>query len=175
MGAPARTRTRARSLLRGRGSSAPAGGAVHGVARLGRRTKELTNRLRPGDIAIIDHADLDRMAAEDLVASGVEAVVNVAPSTTGRYPNQGPLGLVNQGVPLVDMPGAPLFEELRDGDSIVLDGGELRLNGGALATGHPLTAAELAEELERQRERVGEALEAFADNTVAHIREEGQL
>ena len=59
---------------------------IRGTARLGKRTKDLVKRLRPGDIAIIDHRDIDRMAAEDLVESGVQAVVNVAPSTTGRYP-----------------------------------------------------------------------------------------
>ena len=64
---------------------------IRGTARLGKRTKDLVRRLERGDIAIIDHRDLDRMAAEDLVESGVEAVVNVAQSTTGRYPNPGPL------------------------------------------------------------------------------------
>src|SRR2546427_7828264 len=81
---------------------------IRGTARLGRRTKELVRRLRPGEIAVIDHRDLDRMAAEDLVESGVKAVVNVAPSITGRYPNQGPLILTRAGGRLVDVPGAPL-------------------------------------------------------------------
>ena len=62
-----------------------------GTARLGRRTKELVRRLGPDDIAVIDHTDLDRVSAEELVESGVRVVVNVAPSQTGRYPNPGPL------------------------------------------------------------------------------------
>src|SRR6266540_4046598 len=106
-------RSRARALLRGpeiqlRPEEAP---AIAGRARLGRRTKNLVKRLGPGDIAVIDHADLDRIAAEDLVASGVAAVINVAPSSTGRYPNAGPLVLVQAGVRLVDAPAAPLFDE----------------------------------------------------------------
>ena len=60
---------------------------VRGIARLDKRTKKLVKRLRRGDVAIIDHLDLDRVSAEDLIACGVEAVVNVAPSTSGRYPN----------------------------------------------------------------------------------------
>ena len=70
----------------------PASGAspVTGRARLGRRTKQLVKRLQAGDIAVIDHVDLDRVSAEELLASGVRAVVNVAPSQSGRYPNPGP-------------------------------------------------------------------------------------
>ena len=99
--------SRARALLRGpeiqlQTDEVP---TVVGRARLGRRTKDLVKRLGPGDIAIIDHADLDRIAAEDLVASGVGAVVNVAESSTGRYPNPGPLVLARAGVPLIDVAG----------------------------------------------------------------------
>ena len=83
---------------------------VAGTARLGRRTKDLVKRLRPGDLAIIDHVDLDRVSAEELADSGVRAVVNVSPSSSGRFPNPGPLELVRAGVCLVDAPGADLFD-----------------------------------------------------------------
>ena len=63
-------------------------------ARLGRRTKDLVKRLRPDEIAIIDHADLDRVSAEELAEAGVRVVVNVAHSASGRFPNTGPLELV---------------------------------------------------------------------------------
>jgi len=43
-------------------------GDVSGPARLGRRTKDLVKRLRPEDVAFLDHADLDRVSAEELVA-----------------------------------------------------------------------------------------------------------
>jgi uncharacterized membrane-anchored protein len=151
------------------------GGAIHGVARLGRRTKDLVKRLRPGDVAIIDHADLDRMAAEDLAGSGVRAVVNVAPSSTGRYPNAGPLALVEAGVKLVDAPGSQLFEELDDGQPIVVDGSEVRANGSLLASGEALDAAALRRRLGEQHDRVDEAIADFARNTVEHIQEEGEL
>src|SRR5919106_70496 len=175
MASPARTRSR--SLFRSRDPwrASPADAAVEGTARIGRRTKHLVKRLGPADVAIIDHADIDRIAAEELIASGVPAVVNVASSSTGRYPNPGPLLLVQAGVRLVDVPGAPLFEKLRDGDSIVVDGGEVRVDGSVLASGRCLDAAELAEQMERQRERVDEALAAFAENTMAHMRQEGDL
>ncbi len=148
---------------------------IHGCARLGRRTKELVRRLDAGDVAIIDHADLDRVAAEDLVASGVRAVVNVAPSVTGRYPNAGPLLLARAGVRVIDAPAAPLFEELRDGDRVTITGAEVRRNGDLLASGRVLVADELDEQLSDARQRVDEALAAFAENTMTRIREEGEL
>jgi uncharacterized membrane-anchored protein len=132
-------------------------------------------RLRPGDIAVIDHADLDRIAAEDLVACGVAAVVNVAPFSTDRYPNAGPLLLARAGVRLVEVPAAPLFDELSDGDSIQLIDGEVRHDGEVIASGRELTAATLEERLVEQRARIDQALSDFAENTVEHLREEGEL
>jgi uncharacterized membrane-anchored protein len=166
--------TASRRLFRSRREPEVAG-AIHGVARLGKRTKDLVKRLGPGDVAIIDHADLDRMAAEDLAGSGVRAVVNVAPSTTGRYPNAGPLSLVEAGVTLVDAAGSDLFERLGDGQPVVLDGGEVRSNGSLIARGELLEAKELRRRLDEQRERVDEAIADFAHNTVQHIQEEGEL
>src|SRR5918995_1038158 len=170
-------RTRARVLFPSRDSwrAAPDDGPVQGSARLGRRTKDLVKRLGASDVAIIDHADIDRIAAEELIATGVRAVVNASPSSTGRYPNAGPLLLTRAGVRLVDAPGAPLFEWLDDGDPVLLDGGELSTNGTTVASGRVLETAELAEQMEQQRERIDEALAAFAENTMAHIRQERDL
>jgi len=164
-------RTPARHGRRAPGLDAP----ICGSARLGRRTKHLVKHLDAGDVAIIDHADLDRIAAEDLAATGVRAVVNVSPFSTGRYPNAGPLFLARAGVRLIDAPAAPLFEELRDGDPVMIVGGEVRRNGTVLAAGRVLAAAELSEQLSEQRQRVDEALAAFAENTMDRIREESAL
>ena len=81
-----------------------------GAPRVGKRTKDLTKRLEPGDIAVIDHADLDRVAADGLIDAGVVAVVNASPSITGRYPNGGPLRLVRAGVVLVDDVGSSIMD-----------------------------------------------------------------
>jgi uncharacterized membrane-anchored protein len=146
-----------------------------GTARLGRRTKELVRRLRPGDIAVIDHTDLDRVSAEELVESGVRVVVNVAPSQTGRYPNPGPLQLVRGGVRLIDVAGSDLFDELSDGERLTVRGASLFRNGTCLVTGRAFEAHELEGALREQRGRVTEALQDFADNTLRYLREEGRL
>jgi uncharacterized membrane-anchored protein len=146
-----------------------------GTARLDRRTKHLVRRLGADDVAIIDHADLDRVSAEELVESGVRVVVNVAPSQTGRFPNPGPLLLVRGGVCLIDAPGAPLFDQVSDGDLLTVRGASLFSNGTRLASGRVLAADELVGALAEQRSRVTEALEEFADNTMRYLREEGRL
>jgi uncharacterized membrane-anchored protein len=148
---------------------------VVGTARLGRRTKDLVKRLRPGDLAIIDHVDLDRVAAEELIESGVRVVVNVQASQSGRYPNPGPLLLVRNGVQLIDAPGADLFDQVREGEELTVRGAGLWRNGTRLAEGRVLHERELATALRDQRGRVTEALEAFADNTMRYLREEGRL
>ena len=146
-----------------------------GTARLGRRTKNLVHRLGPGDVAIIDHQDLDRASAEELLESGVRVVVNVARSQTGRFPNPGPLLLVRGGVRLIDAPEAKLFEELADGDDVTVRGASLFRNGTCLASGRSLEANRLAASLAEQRARVTDALEVFAENTLQYLREEGRL
>jgi uncharacterized membrane-anchored protein len=146
-----------------------------GHAKLDRRTKHLVRRLSADDVAIIDHTDLDRVSAEELVESGVRVVVNVAPSQSGRFPNPGPLLLVRGGVRLIDAPGADLFEEVSEGELLTVRGGSVFRNGTCLTTGRVLGTTELADVLAEQESRVTEALEAFAENTMRHLREEGRL
>jgi uncharacterized membrane-anchored protein len=146
-----------------------------GQARLDRRTKDLVKRLSSEDIAIIDHTDLDRVSAEELVESGVRVVVNVAPSQSGRFPNPGPLALVRSGVRLIDAPGADLFDTVREGDLLTVRGAGLYRNGTCLASGSVQDAHALERALAEQRGRVTEALEAFAENTMRYLREEGKL
>src|ERR687898_1962146 len=105
--------------LRRRGAPTEVGGLV----RLDRRTKNLTKRLRPGEIAVIHHTDLDRVSAEALVKAEVAAVVNAVPSVSGRYPNLGPGLLLDAGIPLIDDVGDGIFTTVQEGDRLTLDGG----------------------------------------------------
>jgi uncharacterized membrane-anchored protein len=149
--------------------------SIEGIARLGKRTKRLVKRLRRGDIAIIDHRDIDRVSAEDLISCGVEAVVNLAPSSSGRYPNAGPLLLVQAGIHLVDAVGAPLFEVLDDGDPLVVRGGEVLRRGEVVARGDVQDPRTVQELTDQRRREIGEALESFAQNTVHHMVQEREL
>jgi uncharacterized membrane-anchored protein len=146
-----------------------------GHAKLDRRTKNLVKRLSADDIAIIDHTDLDRVSAEALLESGVRVVVNVAPSQSGRFPNPGPLQLVRGGVRLIDVSAEDLFDSVHEGELLTVRGAGLYRNGTCVASGRVLDELELERSFTEQRGRVTEALEAFAENTMRYLREEGRL
>ncbi len=161
--------------LLGRRNGARPDAPIEGTARLGERTKHLVKRLRPGDVAVIDHVNIDRIAAEELIEAGAAAVLNASESSNGRYPNAGPLMLTRAGIRVIDAPGAGLFELLRDGETVRIDGGAVSVGDREVLRGRVLEAIELERELEEQRERIDEALADFAENTVAHVRQETDL
>jgi len=161
--------------LLGRRSGPRPDAPIEGTARLGERTKHLVKRLRPGEIAVIDHVDIDRIAAEELIEAGVVAVLNASPSSQGRYPNAGPLMLAGAGIKLIDAPDAELFERLKDGDRVRIDGEGIFVGEEEVARGRVLHVAELEREMQDHRARIDEALAEFAENTVAHVREETDL
>ncbi len=150
-------------------------GVVTGTVRLDRRTKRLVGRLRPGDIAVIDHVDLDRVAADSLVAVGVAAVLNAKPSISGRYPNLGPEVLVQAGIPLIDDLGEVLFERLREGEVVRIEADTVYLGGEAVASGVRQDAGTVAKAMADAREGLSVQLEAFAANTMEYLLQERDL
>jgi uncharacterized membrane-anchored protein len=150
-------------------------GTISGTARLDRRTKRLVGRLRPGDIAVIDHVDLDRVAADSLVAVGVAAVLNAKPSVSGRYPNLGPEVLVQAGIPLVDGLGDAVFEKIREGDTVRVDGASVLVGDKQVASGVRQDVGSVASSMAEAREGLSVQLEAFAANTMEYLKQERDL
>lgn len=147
-----------------------------GPVRLDRRTKNLSRRLRPGDIAVIDHVDLDRVGAEALVAGEVAGVINVAPSISGRYPNLGPSILVEAGIPLIDNVGPAAFSSLREGDLVRIEGNTVYdLDGLILVKGDRQSEDSVAAAMTDARAGLATQLEAFASNTMEYLRRERDL
>ncbi|WP_139738231.1 putative cytokinetic ring protein SteA [Actinomyces wuliandei] len=145
------------------------------VVRVDSRTKRLTKRLQSGEVAVIDHADLDRVAAEALVECRPSAVLNAAPSVSGRYPNLGPGVLVEAGVPLVDDLG-PEVMRLHDGQRVVIrDGTVLLPDEQPVAEGTLQTAETVEASLAAARKGLSVQLEAFAANTIEYMRGEWDL
>jgi uncharacterized membrane-anchored protein len=138
-------------------------------ARIDRRTKNLTRRLQPGEIAIIDHADLDRVSAESLLKCQVAAVVNAAPSMSGRYPNVGPQLLVDAGVPLIDDVGCDVFEKVSEGRKVRLDGDTLYVGDTVAAKGTVQTAESVATTMIKAKAGMAEQIRSFMANTVEYI------
>ena len=138
-------------------------------ARLDRRTKNLTRRLQPGEIAVIDHADLDRVSAESLLRCNVAAVVNVAASITGRYPNLGPQLLLEAGVPLIDDVGPDIFDKLTDGRLVRLDGDTLYSGETVIAKGTVQSTESVAAAMLKAKAGLADQIRAFMANTVEYI------
>jgi uncharacterized membrane-anchored protein len=161
------------TLRRGRAPETAPG--VTGTARVDRRTKNLTKRLRPGDIAVIDHMDIDRVSADSLVACKVGAVVNASASTSGRYPNLGPGILVDAGIPLVDGVGKDVLTRIKEGAEARLEGNRLHVGDEVVAEGVEQTAETVAEAMTEARAGLSVQLEAFAANTMEYMKRERAL
>jgi uncharacterized membrane-anchored protein len=150
--------------------------SISGTAQLGKKTKDLVKRLKSTDIAIIDHEDIDRVSADGLVACNVKAVVNAARSISGRYPNIGPRIIVEAGILLLDETGDSVFEALRDGDGIVIDGNTLFLEGVPIVSGTVLDAPLVTARMEEAEGTLDEEMEQFVTNTIEYIdRQKGEL
>ena len=148
---------------------------IIGTARLDRRTKNLVKRLSPGDIAIIDHRDLDRLSADALIERQVAAVVNVSVSISGRYPNHGPQVLVEAGIPLLDEAGPDVFTRVTEGTVVWLDGEDLYVGEEVIAKGRLQTAESVQAAMEEARAGAAAQLQAFVANTLEYMTKEGGL
>lgn len=159
----------------GRAAPPASASASAGTAKVGRRTKDLIARLQPGDIAVIDHEDLDRIAAEGLIRAGVGGIVNAAASISGRYPNVGPLLVAAAGIPLVDNVGSEALDSISDGDRLELDGGQVTAGGAVVAQGERQDLESLEAAYEHARTHLDDELSRFAENTLEYLRRERHL
>ncbi|TQM13458.1 putative cytokinetic ring protein SteA [Pseudonocardia kunmingensis] len=148
---------------------------LSGVARVDRRTDGLLRRLKPGEIAVIDHVDLDRTTADALVAAKVAGVVNAAPSISGRFPNLGPEVLVGAGIVLVDGVGAEALREIKDGSRIRIHEGVVYAGELRLAEGVEQDADSVADAMVEAKSGLTHQLEAFAANTIEFMRRERSM
>jgi len=148
---------------------------VVGRCRIDRRTKSRVQRLLPGEIAVIDHADLDRLSAEALIEAGAAAVINASRSMTGRYPNLGPLLIAAAGIPLLDDVGSNVLDILVEGEVVTVVGDEVIVAGAIIAHGEQQTVASLEQKIAEARSTVGVELERFASNTLEYLKHEHHL
>lgn len=145
---------------------------ITGLARVDRRTKDLIRRLSPGEVAVIDHEDLDQVSAEGLVERRAAAVINASASISGRYPNVGPLILARAGIPLIDCAGKQVMEVVREGDALRVDGGRVYSGDETVAVGELLEPEEIQRRVDAARETMGAELERFVANTLSYLERE---
>jgi uncharacterized membrane-anchored protein len=161
--------------LQGARPAVPEPAGLSGPVRLDKRTKNLVKRLKPGDVAVIDHLDIDRVAAETLVERAPVVVVNAAQSISGRYPNAGPAILVEAGIPLLDAVGQAVFE-LAEGAQVQVDqDGVVRLDGAEVASGEWLRPEDVRKRMDAAKDNLATALEDFTLNTLSYVRRDRDL
>ena len=148
---------------------------ITGTARVDRRTNAVVRRARPGDVAVLDHLDLDRSHAEALVDAGVVAVVNAAPFISGRYPNLGPSLLAGAGVVMVDNVGAGVLGALQEGSTVRIHEGRVLKDDEVVAEGRVLTAEDVTSLMEDARGGLATQLQSFTHNTTEFLRREQDL
>lgn len=158
-----------------RSRPAPSLPGVHGPARIHRRTASVLGRLHEGDIAVLDHLDMDRDTAQSLIDAGVMAVVNTSPMISGRYPNLGPERLVEAGVVVLDSAGPEIFDRLKDGAQVRIDGGMVYTGETLVSTARELTADLVHSEMGRARTGLAAQLESFTHNSTEFLRREQDL
>ena len=149
--------------------------AIEAVARLDKKTKNLVKRLNPGEVAIIDHTDIDRVSAESLVERGPSVVVNAACSLTGTYPNMGPLIIVASGIVIVDEVGEEVFDLVKEGDAVSVSGGSVYMGASEVARGRLLNVSEIEARIEESKKNLGKHLGDFAANTMELLEVEKEI
>lgn len=148
---------------------------VAGIARAETHNDQLSSKLRSGEIAVIDHIDIDRVHAELLIERGVRAVVNAAPSTSGRYPNPGPQLLSRAGVTIVDHVGPRIFDKFKSGETLRLHEGHVYAGDNLIASGTELTDARINEQLLEAESGLATQLDSLAANASEHLRRERRM
>jgi uncharacterized membrane-anchored protein len=145
---------------------------ITGTIKMDKRTKNLVKRLNPGEIAIIDHRDIDEVAAESLVEKKVLAVINADKSISGRYPNMGPSILCEAGIPIIDDVGKDIFDLLKENDKITIIDNEIYKDGVFIKSGKLLTKDVINYKLQESRENIGVELDKFIENTLEYAKKE---
>lgn len=145
---------------------------IRGTARLDKRTKDLVKRLSHNDIAIINHNDLDDVAAHSLVNSQVRAVINARPSLSSYYPNPGPQTIVKAGLTLLDNVGENVFNIIEEGREIEIIDNHIYCGGELVASGHLLTMAEINLHMDHIKGKMGDVISKFAHNTMDYAKQE---
>ena len=144
-------------------------------ARIDSRTKNLVKRIKPGEIAVIDHADLDQVAADSLVQAKVKLVINASPSITGRYPNPGPSKLLEEGINILDNIGKDFFNKIHEGDFIEIKGNQVFRGTELVGEGEFLELNSVKLRLKEIRRNLVSELDKFLHNTLEYAMREKDL
>ena len=145
---------------------------IEAPIRIDRKTKRLATRLTGGEIAVINHVDIDEVAANSLVEGKIKAVINVAQSISGRYPNKGPGILAQKNIPIIDNVGQEVFDNLQEGQIIQIIDGKVYKDGEVIGQGEVLDKEKVQEKIRLAYENLSVELDRFIDNTIEYAKKE---
>lgn len=148
---------------------------IKGIVRVDRRTKNLAKRIRPGEIAVIDHLDLDEVAANSLCQAKIKLVINASPSISGRYPNPGPAILLKEGIAILDNVGSEIFDKIHEGDFLEIKDSLIWRKNLCLGKGEFLELNLVDQRLREIRKNLGSELEKFLHNTLEYAVKEKEM
>ena len=137
-----------------------------------KKTKKLAKRIAAGEIAVINHVDIDEVAAKSLVEAKIKLVINAAESISGRYPNAGPNILVSENILIIDNVGMDVFDALNEDDEILVEDGKIYRDGKFIGEGEIMNADVVAAKTKHAYENIGAELDRFIDNTIDYAKKE---
>ena len=145
---------------------------VQAPIKVDRKTKRLAKRLTGREIAVINHVDIDEVAANSLVEGKIKLVINASESISGRYPNKGPGILTENNILIIDNVGEELFHNLAEGQIIEVIDGNIYRDGELLGSGEVLDKQQVSEKLKKAYENLSVELDRFIDNTIEYAKRE---
>ena len=145
---------------------------VEAPIKVDRKTKRLAKRLTGGEIAVINHMDIDEVAANSLVEGKIKLVINAAQSISGKYPNKGPGILTDKNILIIDNVGQELFYELKEGQIIEVNNGQIYRDGQLLGEGIVLDKEKVAIKIKEAYDNMSVELDRFIDNTIEYAKKE---
>lgn len=148
---------------------------IKGIVKKDKKTKNLIKRLKPGDIAIIDHKDIDEIASTSLVESKVRCVLNLNMSISGKYPNKGPSILVESGIVLLESKNKEVFKIIIEGDLLELTENRIVYKDKIIGTYEELNFKKIEELLKIGYSNMENELDKFIENTLEYAKKEKEL
>ena len=145
---------------------------VEAPIKVDRKTKKLAKRLSAGEIAVINHIDIDEVAANSLVERKIKLVINAAPSISGRYPNKGPKILIDNNILIIDNVGENVFEELKEGQVMEVNNGQIYRDGQFIGSGEVMDKSVVEKRTQIAYENMSVELDRFIDNTIEYAKRE---
>lgn len=146
--------------------------SIKGIVKKDKRTKRLIYKLRPGDIALLCHEDIDEIAAEALIKSKVKCIINTEKTITGFYPNNGPLKLLKNRIPIYEIEDKSIFNIIEDGGIIEIENNKLYYLNKYIGKCRLIEKDEILKLYDLGCKNIDLKLNDFIDNTIFYAKKE---